>query len=285
MDRISVASAGSPSGRTASPHSAARSHVPTAAPQGAVVRTSAFQVYWAKHLDEVRQAQQLRYRVFAQEMGASMSTALAGHDVDHWDDYCEHLLVRDRQTNQVVGTYRLLTPPQARRAGRLYIETEFDCAALAPWRASMAELGRSCVHPAWRSGAVMLALWSELAGFMHRNHLHTMVGCASLPMQQAGMRYGEAPARIWAQLPAASHCAPAWRVQPHVPFPLQTHLRKEDAASKSVVSLPPLVHGYLRMGAKVLGPPAWDPDFQTADLPIMLHVHALPARYQRTRVS
>ena len=205
--------------------------------------------------------------------------------MDHWDDYCEHLLVRDTSTEQVVGTYRMLTPSQARRAGRLYMDTEFDCTALAPWRASMAELGRSCVHPAWRSGAVMLALWAELAGFMQRNQLHTMVGCASLPMQQSGLRYGEAPARIWAQLPATSHSAPAWRVQPHVPLPLRWNCRQEEHAPNAQLRLPPLVHGYLRMGAKVLGPPAWDPDFQTADLPLMVHVHALPARYQQVRLG
>ena len=75
------------------------------------------QVGWARHLDEVRQAQRLRFDVFAAEMGARLSTTLPGHDIDLFDDYCEHLLVRDVTSQQVIGTYRVLTPAQAKRVG------------------------------------------------------------------------------------------------------------------------------------------------------------------------
>jgi putative hemolysin len=77
----------------------------------------AVEVTWARHLDEVRAAQRLRFDVFAAEMGARLTTPIAGHDVDLFDDYCEHLLVRDAQSRQVIGTYRVLTPAQARRVG------------------------------------------------------------------------------------------------------------------------------------------------------------------------
>ena len=72
-------------------------------------------VSWARHQDEVRQAQRLRYQVFALEMGATLSNSLPGHDIDLFDDYCEHLLVRDEAGNEVIGTYRVLTPTQAKR--------------------------------------------------------------------------------------------------------------------------------------------------------------------------
>ncbi|WP_370680759.1 GNAT family N-acetyltransferase [Comamonas sp. GB3 AK4-5] len=241
-------------------------------------------VGWARHLDEVRAAQRLRYQVFAEEMGAKLPQdqphSLAGHDADHFDDFCEHLLVRDQATQKVVGTYRLLTPSQARRAGGLYSEGEFDCSALDPLREDMVELGRSCVHRDYRSGAAILALWGALADFMQRNRLQSMVGCASLPLHHPGLTYGEGAARIWAQLPEKSHCDPQWRVRPLLALPL----REQELAAQAdgpAVELPPLVHGYLRMGAKVLGAPAWDPDFQTADLPIMLQIADLPARYRR----
>lgn len=256
---------------------ASRSTPPTASVPAAL------QVGWARHADDVRAAQRLRYQVFAGEMGARLPTAgtpgLHGHDVDHFDDFCEHLLVRCAATQQVVGTYRLLTPAQAQRAGGWYTEREFDCRALAPLWPAMVELGRSCVHRDWRGGGVMLALWGALADFMQRNQLHTMVGCASLPLHHPGLAYGEGAARIWAQLPAHHHGDPAWRVQPRVPLPLRT--QELAAQPLPLVAQPPLVHGYLRMGAKVLGAPAWDPDFQTADLPIMLRVADLPARYRR----
>ncbi|WP_291588206.1 GNAT family N-acetyltransferase [Comamonas sp. UBA7528] len=255
----------------------------TPVPQSRGAASPALSVGWARHLDEVRAAQRLRHQIFAGELGAKLPTdqphSLPGHDVDHFDDFCEHLLVRDQVTQKVVGTYRLLTPSQARRAGGLYSEGEFDCSALAPLRNDMVELGRSCVHQDYRSGAAILALWGALADFMQRNRLQSMVGCASLPLHHPGLTYGEGAARIWAQLPAKSHCQPQWHVRPLLPLPLR---EAEIAAQpQPVVELPPLVHGYLRMGARVLGAPAWDPDFQTADLPIMLQIADLPARYRR----
>jgi len=143
-------------------------------------------VSWARHHDEVRQAQRLRYDVFAGEMGARLSSSLAGHDIDLFDDYCEHLLVRDTGSGAVIGTYRVLTPEQAKRVGGIYSDAEFDLTRLRALRPRMVELGRSCVHPAHRNGGVIMALWGALAEFMARNQLDTMIGCASIGMADGG---------------------------------------------------------------------------------------------------
>ena len=145
------------------------------------------QVRWARHLDEIRQAQRLRYQVFAEEMGAVLQTPVAGHDVDAFDDFCEHLMICDEERDRVIGTYRLLTPAQAQRAGGLYSDQEFDLAPINAWRDKTVELGRSCVHADHRQGGVILALWGALAEFMQRNNLEAMVGCASIPMQYPGL--------------------------------------------------------------------------------------------------
>ena len=152
------------------------------------------QVVWARHLDEVREAQRLRYAVFAGEMGAQLNAPIAGHDIDRFDDYCEHLLVRDVVTRQVIGTYRLLTPTQACRAGGFYSDTEFDLSSLSALRHRMVELGRSCVHPEHRHGGVILSLWGALFEFMQRNQLDSMVGCASIPLLHNGVISGNAAA-------------------------------------------------------------------------------------------
>ena len=235
----------------------------------------ALDVVWARHLDEVRQAQRLRFDVFAGEMGARLSTTVPGHDVDVFDDYCEHLLVRDASTQMVVGTYRVLTPAQAKRAGSTYSDTEFDLTRLRSLRERMVELGRSCVHPEHRHGGVILALWGALAEFMVRNQLDTMIGCASIPMLHNGVASGDAAASIWRQV-QQSHLAPiACHVRPRLPLPVE---QLDDTLD---VEPPALILGYLRLGAKVLGAPAWDPDFNTADLPMMMRIADLPARYRK----
>lgn len=233
------------------------------------------QVSWAQHLDEVRQAQRLRYSIFAGEMGARLNTPLPGHDVDLFDDFCEHLLVRDEATQEVVGTYRVLTPAQAKRIGSTYSDTEFDLTRLRGLRSRMVELGRSCVHPDHRHGGVIMALWGALAGFMVRNQLDTMIGCASIPMLHNGVVSGDAAASIWHQV-RQTHLAPIeYHVIPRLPLPV------ERLDGSLPVEPPALIKGYLRLGAKVLGPPAWDPDFNSADLPMLMRIADLPLRYRK----
>jgi len=251
---------------------------PTCPPTSRAATSPRLQALWARHEDDVRAAQRLRYRVFSLEMGAQlpqMTGAQEGHDIDIYDRFCEHLLIRTvvtgDQPSQVVGTYRVLTPGGARQVGGLCTATEFDLVRLARLRPRMAELGRSCVDPGWRSGGVILMLWSSLADFMVRNRLDLMIGCASVPMRDGGY----AAASLWQQL-RRSHLAPIdLQVRPRLPLPvdeLDRHLKVEP---------PALIKGYLRVGAKVLGAPAWDPDFNTADLPMLMRIADLPSRYRK----
>ncbi len=237
-----------------------------------------FEVVWARDRADVRAAQRLRYRVFAEEMGARLPCepgAPAGHDVDRFDAFCEHLLVRTASASgapgEVVGTYRVLTPEASRRAGGLYSDTEFDLARVRPILGRAVELGRSCVHPAWRAGGVVLALWAALGEFMLAHDLDTMIGCASVSLRDGGHH----AASLWSKL-RATHLAPEeWQVTPRLPLPLLRLRQDLD------VETPALIKGYLRCGAKVLGAPAWDPQFRTADLPLMMRFVDLPARYRR----
>jgi putative hemolysin len=232
-------------------------------------------VTWARHLDEVRAAQKLRYSIFVDEMGARINSPLEGHDIDSFDDFCEHLIVRDQNTNEVVGTYRVLTPVQAKRMGGNYTETEFDLSGLRDIQDRMVELGRSCVHPDYRQGSVILSLWGALAEFMVRNQLDIMIGCASIPMLHNGVVSGQAAASIWSQL-KETHMVPVeQQVKPWLALPV------EQFTTLQHVDPPALIRGYLKLGAKVLGAPAWDPDFNTADLPMLMRICDLPSRYRK----
>ena len=235
----------------------------------------AVHVTWAKHQDEVREAQRLRFDVFGTEMGARLSCKVPGHDIDLFDDYCEHLLVRHSQTARVIGTYRVLTPAQAKRAGSTYSDTEFDLTRLRGMRNRMVELGRSCVHAEHRQGGVIMALWGALFEFMDRNRLDTMIGCASIPMLHNGVVTGNVAASIWHQLRQTHLADIQHHVRPRLPLPV------EELDHSLPIEPPALIKGYLRLGAKVLGAPAWDPDFNTADLPMMMRTADLPARYRK----
>jgi putative hemolysin len=251
---------------------------PRSAPTQRRAAAPSLEVAWARNEDEVRSAQRLRYQVFVEEMGARpmpLAGTPAGHDVDVFDGFCEHLIVRtlprQDEPGEVVGTYRVLTPSAARRAGSFYSDTEFDLTRLRPLRDRMVELGRSCVHADHRSGGVIMALWSALAQFMDRNGMETVIGCASVSMRDGG----HCAASLWARL-RETHLAPVeCHVRPRVPLPV------DDLEQGLDVEPPALIKGYLRLGAKVLGAPAWDPEFDTADLPMLTRLGEMPERYRR----
>lgn len=222
-------------------------------------------------LEEVRSAQRLRHRVFAGELGATLHSPEPSLDEDRFDAFCDHLLVREDATGEIVGTYRMLPPARARAVGALYAESEFDLADLAALRPALVETGRSCVHPDHRNGAVVSLVWAGLARYMLLTGNRWLAGCASVALADGG---GLA-ASVWDRV-QVGHLSPVTRrVRPYVPWDPTGVVRPERAP------LPPLLRGYLRLGAGVCGPPAHDPDFGCADFLVLLDVDGLDDRYVR----
>ena len=245
---------------------------PVEAPAVHTSKASPISVTWARHQDEVKEAQRLRYKVFAEEMGARLKPSAEGLDVDIFDNFCEHLLVRDNETLKVIGTYRALPPHQAKQMGCLYSDSEFDLTRLRHLRHKMVEVGRSCVHRDYRSGGVIMALWSGLGQYMKKNNYEVMLGCASVQMGDGG-HYAASLAKI---LSTEQHLTDIeYRVFPRLALPV------EELNSSLEVEPPALIKGYLRLGAKICGNPAWDPDFNTADFLTMLRLDDIHPRYAK----
>ncbi len=226
----------------------------------------------ARNEHEVFEAQRLRYKVFAEEMGARVNPTDAGIDCDMFDAHCEHLIVRDTVTGQVVGTYRILTPSAARRIGGYYAEEEFDLTRLNHLRGQIVEIGRSCVHMNYRSGGTIALLWSGILRYVQTHGYQYIIGCASVGMADGG----QGAASIYRRLQATSLCPIEYRAFPRCELPLDAYENTITA-----IKLPPLIKGYLKVGAQVCSAPAWDPDFNTADLLMMLPIARMDPRYPR----
>jgi len=213
----------------------------------------------------------LRYKVFAEEMGANLPKNAENLDIDEFDAYCDHLLIRDQESLKVVGTYRVLPPHKALEIGRLYSDSEFDLIRLNHLRPKMVELGRSCVHEDYRSGAVIMALWSGLAQYMQKHDYEIMLGCASIPMADGG----HFAASLYNSLTNEQMAPVENHAFPRLPLPL-------DRLNGGLeVEPPPLIKGYLKLGAKICSAPAWDPDFNTADVLTMLRLSEINPRYAK----
>ncbi|GHH67495.1 putative hemolysin [Streptomyces umbrinus] len=234
-----------------------------------------YTVTFARDEADVRAAQRLRHDVFAGEMGALLSSSQPGLDVDAFDAYCDHLLVRDTTTGQVVGTYRLLPPDRAAIAGRLYSEGEFDLGPLGGIRSGLVEVGRSCVHPDHRDGAVIGLIWAGIARYMVDGGHEWLAGCCSIPLADGGTL----AAGTWDRV-RDKHLAPEeYRVRPLLPW------SAEGVTRPVRTELPPLLRGYLRLGAWVCAEPAHDPDFGVADLYVLLSMRRVNPRYLRHFLS
>jgi len=236
----------------------------------------------ARTAHEVEEAQRLRYRVFFEELGASaarspMLNADGERDVDAYDQDCDHLLVRDIDSGIVVGCYRIMRPETARRRGAFYSDSEFDLSRLANIRASTAEVGRACIHPDFRSGTVIMLLWSGLARYMVENKIEYVVGCASIPLADGH----DNAVQVYQQV-AKKYLAPAeYRVFPTIPYPIGDMPLDDNLVALHKPRIPALIKGYTRLGAWIGGAPAWDADFNTADIFILLPLSRMSQAYAK----
>ena len=221
---------------------------------------------------EVAAAQRLRYEVFAGEIGAQLHTPRPGHDTDEFDAHCDHLIVIDERDGSVVATYRLLPPG---RLSRRYGATEFDLGGLTTIADQLVETGRSCVHPDHRAGAAINLMWAGIARYMHLYNYRYVGGCASVDV-----RGGDATASAVWSAAQAKHLSPEpWRVTPLRPWMPASGVANAESSARA--AMPPLLHGYLRLGAWICGAPAYDPEFGCADFYVLLDVHRISERYMR----
>ncbi len=230
------------------------------------------EIHFAATEDDIKDAQRLRHKVFVEEMGASLVCAEAGIEGDHYDPYCDHLLVRDTENDLVVGCYRILTDTQACLTGGYYSQAEFDLTSVLAMPGRFMEVGRTCVHPDYRNGGTISLLWAGLARYMLTQEYDYVMGSGSIPMQLGTKQVGAICRRL-----IHDHLSPPeWRVFPRVPVPML-----DDGIKEMETDLPPLLKGYMRLGAMVCGEPSWDPDFNVADMFILLDKNRLNSRYVR----
>jgi putative hemolysin len=233
---------------------------------------------------EIDAVQSLRYRVFYEEMGAvsEAEAARSRRDRDAFDEVADHLLVVDHAIGPgpegVVGTYRLIRQPAAERIGRFYSADEYDISPVVNFPGHVLELGRSCVHPAYRNRAAMQLLWRGIAAYVFLHRIDLMFGCASLP--------GTDPEALAAELTYLYHnhlAPPALRPRalPH----RYVEMRRRDPATLDVrrvaAGLPPLIKGYLRLGGFVGDGAVIDYQFNTTDVAVVVKTDLVTDKYYR----
>jgi putative hemolysin len=224
----------------------------------------------------IRAAQRLRYQVFSTESGFTLRSD-DELDIDRFDDYCDHLVVREDHTGELVGCYRMLPPPGAIAAGGLYSAGEFDISALDALRPFMVEMGRAVVRADHRNGAVILMMWTGILAYLDRCGYDYVVGCVSVPTHSEGPP-GSQLRGIRDVVLARHGAAPEFTVHPYRPVRLQGR-RLDTIAAPARTTIPALMRGYLRLGAQICGEPAHDPAFGVGDFFALLDKRRVDLRF------
>lgn len=237
-----------------------------------VKRSERYSVFLADDDATKNACYKLRYDVFANELGAEVRGQEAGMDRDRFDDYCYHLVVYDNRTNELVATTRLLDNHGREHTGIFYSETEFELSNILDTDVSFMEVGRTCIHPAYRRGAALAMLWQGIARVVVDRKIDYLIGCASIPLSN-GDRYITSVMHSIYQ----NHYAPeSLRVRPLLPLRLS-----EEGPQPDDVILPTLLRGYLRQGAVICGQPYWDAAFGVADVFVLLECGRIATRYHK----
>lgn len=231
------------------------------------------QVRLATSAQDIVDCQRLRYEIFAQEMGANLPTAHLGLDKDGFDDVCDHLLVEDMVTGQIVACTRILSDVVANEVGGYYYsDHEFDLAQIRRLQGRVMEIGRTCVRSDFRNGTTISVLWSGLAEYMLTHGFDFLMGCASVSINDGGVQVAAIRHHLVEKNLLTVH---ERRVVPRIVMPTMPVVSNID------IFWPPLLKAYLRLGAKVCGEPCLDADFGVADFFILLDVKDLSPRYVR----
>src|SRR5258705_3034554 len=227
----------------------------------------------------IEAAQRLRHDVFTSEPGFALAGATDGRDADRFDEHCDHLLVREDNSAEIVGCYRMLPPSGAIAAGGLYTATEFDVRSLDPLRPSLVEMGRAVVREDHRNGGVVLLMWAGILAYLDRCGYDYVAGCVSVPVHGSEHEVPGSQIRGVRDFVRRRHAAP-YTVYPYRPVVIDGK-GLDGIQPPARVAGPPLMRGYLRLGAQVCGDPAHDPDFGVGDFPALLDKRQADTRYLR----
>ena len=217
---------------------------------------------------EIKRAQQLRARIFN---SASYELDNKGLDKDRFDDICLHLMVKDSLSNNIVGYSRILTSDLVTQASEFYSASEFHIDSIIDPHKRYMEIGRTCVDPNYRSGAVIGLLWSKIGQHMNEHNIDYLMGCASISMLDGGAK----AIAVINHLREHHFTSESYRVIPKNPLP------EFELDIDGRQHIPALLKTYLRMGAKVCGEAFLDKDFNVADVVILLAKKDIKPRYLR----
>jgi putative hemolysin len=246
-----------------------------------IVEQEQYLIKFAETGEEIEAAMRLRYEVFNLEQGKGLDSAnLNQIDQDEFDEHCLQLVIVEKKTSRIVGTYRVHLGIVAKTELGLYSSREYNIEGIDDIIDEVIEVGRSCVHPDFRNGSVIGLLWSGISATLVRSGLRYLLGCVSLETVDPDVgwalyEYFKSREKLCSTLKATP--VPGFELPAPDPKKVEEFLGDKKVALMK--NIPPLFKGYLRLGVGVCGEPLLDEEFGTIDFLILLDLKKLPEKY------
>lgn len=238
-----------------------------------LLSSNKYTVRFAQDKNDIRQAQHLRFKVFNLELGEGLESSYKdGLDKDQYDKQCHHLLVIEKKSSRVIGTYRLQTYRLAQKGNGFYTANEFNLQGISSdILEESVEVGRACIDREHRNGRVLFLLWRGIAAYLTQLDTRYLFGCCSITSQDKREAW-----TVMGYLEYNGLVHPELMVETNEPY----HCEKVDTGEPAwkKVELPQLFRLYMDLGARVCSPPAIDREFKTIDYLVILDVHSLDER-------
>jgi putative hemolysin len=237
-----------------------------------------YAVRFAQTAEEIDEVLRLRFEIFNLELGEGLDAShITGRDEDEFDSRCHHLIVVERRTGKIVGTYRLQTLEMTGTVSAFYCAGEFDLENLPPRVLTESlEIGRACIAREHRNTRVLFLLWKGLAAYARAKRKRYLFGCCSLTSQNPAD--GIKADRL---LRNENHFHPDFYILPNREYVCPTGNASDHDDEKANFELPKLFRTYLRFGAKVCSPPAIDREFKTIDFFVIFDFKAMDEKYRQ----
>lgn len=235
----------------------------------------------AENTDELQKALRLRHDVFIEEILHKKKFLQA--DIDKFDKKCDHLIIQDKRTDQIIGTYRLNSSLYTKK---FYSATEFHMKHIVKLPGNKLELGRACVHKDHRNGVTIALLWEGIMAYLMKSDTKYMFGCSSVKTMDR-----EKILSMIYYFKNKGHMSDHTKISPRGKFKIhgikksikfdnsRYHDPELDMMVKDMV--PSLLNSYLKAGAKICGIPAMDRSFRCVDFLTLLDVDQMKQSYGR----
>lgn len=238
------------------------------------IETKMYRLETAATMNDLLEVFELRHQIFLEETGAASEDS-DGFDLDEFDSVCDHIIIRCKESNKIVGTYRVISSVYS---DSFYSQGEFNLDEFLNTAGHKLELGRACIHHGHRNGAVIDLLWRGIAEYIQLTGSRFLFGCSSLKVTDPAQAAG-----IMNYLKEQGHSDDSYAIAPIGKFDMDLEsvypATMEDATVKGLI--PPLLRSYFTAGSKVFGEPALDRDFKCIDFLTILDMNNLNSGYRR----